>query len=197
MEGRVRIGTCSGPAEAALVRAMFGAHDIRVLIGGEHHASMLGGLGGAFLRLDIWVASEDAEDATALLAELREGRPVGEGEDVPADAEAEDDDDEAGPPVASRVERRRRSVIALVLACGLTFGAGHFYTRAWLRGLGLAGFELFALRQLGHAPGFGAGLIVLGVALDAVGALLRVRAATSEAERGRVLPRARVVPPRS
>ena len=71
MSGRVRIGTCSNPADAALVRSVFDAHEIGVVIGAEHHASLLGPVGGAFLSLDVWVAEADAEEAAALLHDLR------------------------------------------------------------------------------------------------------------------------------
>jgi hypothetical protein len=55
-----------GPAEAALLRAAFDAHDIHVVINAEHHASVLGGLGGAFVPLHIMVDEADAEEAAAL-----------------------------------------------------------------------------------------------------------------------------------
>jgi hypothetical protein len=51
---------------------MFAARGIHAVVGAEHHASLLGPLGGGFLSLDIWVATEDAEDAGALLRDLRE-----------------------------------------------------------------------------------------------------------------------------
>src|SRR5207249_1515627 len=69
--GRVCIGTCSGLADAAFLRSVFAAHDIPVLINAENHASMLGGLGGAFVRLDIVVDEAYAEDAAALLLDAR------------------------------------------------------------------------------------------------------------------------------
>jgi hypothetical protein len=72
IQHRVKIGTCSGPAEAAFVRSVFDAHEIPVVINGEMHASAMGGLGG-FVRLDIFVDQDDAEDALALLRDIREG----------------------------------------------------------------------------------------------------------------------------
>src|SRR5215831_13046420 len=69
---RLRIGTCADTADAALVRSVFAARGIPVVIGAEHHASLLGPIGSSFLSLDIWVAEEDAEDAAALLRDLRE-----------------------------------------------------------------------------------------------------------------------------
>src|SRR5262245_5691268 len=82
MNHRVKIGTCSGPAEAAFVRSVFDAHELPVVINGEMHASVMGGLGG-FVRLDILVDSEDAEEAVALLADIRAGdHAVSEGDEL-------------------------------------------------------------------------------------------------------------------
>jgi hypothetical protein len=106
--GRVRIGTCSGPAEVALVRAAFQAHDIPVLINAEHHASILGGLGGAFVPLHLFVAEEDAEQAAALFADLRDHDRTyqTDGADDGDAAETETDDgaahEDAGDSAVSR-----------------------------------------------------------------------------------------------
>jgi hypothetical protein len=54
---------------------MLGARGITCVIGAEHHASLLGPIGSAFLSLDIWVDTADAEDAAALLRDLRENNP--------------------------------------------------------------------------------------------------------------------------
>jgi hypothetical protein len=107
MKSRVRIGTCSGPAEAAFVRSVFDAHDLPVLISGEQHASVLGGLGG-FVRLDIFVAEQDAEDAAALLRDIREGdHAISEDDDLSDSAgAAPDGDDRSGDGLgADRDER--------------------------------------------------------------------------------------------
>jgi hypothetical protein len=72
MKHRVKIGTCSGPAEAAFVRSVFNAHELPVVINGEMHASVMGGLGG-FIGLEIFVDRDDAEDAIALLRDVRAG----------------------------------------------------------------------------------------------------------------------------
>lgn len=88
MRNRVRIGTCSGPAEAAFVRSVFDAHELPVVINGEMHASTMGGLGG-FVQLDIFVDGEDAEDAVALLHDIRAGDHA-----VSEDAELSDGDHE-------------------------------------------------------------------------------------------------------
>lgn len=177
---RVRIGTCSSPADAALVRSVFEAHDIHVAIGAEHHASLLGGLGGAFLQLDISVDEADAEEAVALLAEIRSGEAAGEPEPVDEEEEAE---------VDRMIDRRRKTGVALLLGCCVTFGTAHMYSGAWLRGIALAGAEVAGLRYvagLTHRP-IGGLLVVGAVVVDLVGALWRIRATNRP-----TLPTARV-----
>jgi hypothetical protein len=88
MKNRVQIGTCSGPAEAAFVRSVFDAHDLPVIINGEMHASAMGGLAG-FVPLNILVDEDDAEDAAALLRDIRQGEhAVSDGDEPPDDEHA-------------------------------------------------------------------------------------------------------------
>jgi hypothetical protein len=191
---RVRIGTCSGPADAALVRSMFSAHGIDVVIGAGNHASLLGGLGGGFLSLDIWIDEADSEDATALLRDLRE-RDERDGE---GDEDDEYDGNEAGDqdslpreaPTSSvhqRVDRRRRTAVALLLGTFVSFGTAHMFTGAWMRGLALAGLEVVGFLHVrdGFAVGFAA--IAGAVVTDLIGAVWRVRALSMPA-----LPAARL-----
>jgi putative signal transducing protein len=93
VSGRVRIGTCSDMIDVGFIRSAFDARGIALSIGAEHHATLLGPLYGAFLSLDIWVAEEDAEEAAALLQDLREGHASAPDDDA-ADA---DDPDAHGP----------------------------------------------------------------------------------------------------
>jgi hypothetical protein len=82
MKNRVKIGTCSGPAEASFVRSVFDAHELPVVINGEMHAYAMGGLGG-FVRLEIFVDRDDADDAIALLNDIRAGdHAVSEGDEL-------------------------------------------------------------------------------------------------------------------
>jgi len=194
---------------------MFAAHGIAAVVGAEHHAGMLGGLGGGFLSLDIWVDGEDQDEAVALLRDFRQrddGQTDededdddafdGEG-DAAFDAAARDAADAAGDaagtfgsrerspdPAGSvqlRIERRRRTGIVLLLGCFLTFGTAHMFTRAWARGIALAGLEIFGFMNIGDRGNLG-GILVAGAILgDLIGALWRVRTAP-----GTVLPEARV-----
>jgi hypothetical protein len=205
---RVRIGACANPADAALVRSVFAARDIPVVIGAEHHASLLGPIGGAFLSLDIWVAEEDAEDAAALLHDLREhpadgdldaaaleaggagrgdaGDPDGEhdggdGHDAiaPDDSAALPAEQQAvqapGDSVDAQLERRRRTGIAILLGCFITFGTAHMSTRAWLRGIALAGLEAFGFRLVAAGDRLGPVLVIAAIMWDLVGAIWRIR----------------------
>lgn len=193
MSGRVRIGTCADPSDAALLRSVFAARGIGVVIGAEHHASLLGPLGGSFLSLDIWVASDDAEEAAALLHDLRTGGHAADAEATDADADA---GAEAGPPDEDdreleyehriRTEQRRRASLAILLGCFVTFGTAHMVTGAWARGLVLAAVEMVGLRYLLLGERFGTAIILAAVIADLTGALWRLR-------RQQTLPTARIL----
>ena len=209
---RVRIGTCSGPAEAALVRAAFEAHGIPIVINAEQHASMLGGLGGAFVPLHIFVREDRAEEAAALLEDLREHAGEDEAdEDEAAEGEAaegeaaggedgaggadEEEDAAAGEaaPIEVRIARRRRTVAVLLVGFCVTFGTAHMLTGAWLRGLVLAVIEATAIvSRIEGGRGFSMSLIFACIAIDVIGALWRVHAGEPDGARRSELPVARV-----
>jgi hypothetical protein len=178
---------------------MFSARGIPIVVGAEHHSSMLGGLGGGFLSLDIWVAEEDSDEAAALLRDVREpvasqggeladdelsaDEPALDGDETSfstsqADAAAalapasSDDDTQDGFHLF--IERRRRTGIAVLLGCCITFGTAHMFTRAWLRGLSLAGLELLGILKLAAGERIGTLAIVGAVAVDIIGAVWRV-----------------------
>jgi hypothetical protein len=191
---RVRIGTCTGPAELALLRAALQAHGVRFAIHAEHHASLLGGLGGAFAPLHVDVHPDDAEEAAALLADLR--RPRCPEDDLDSDELALDADDRAEAAAAQEAEARRRALrmpapwVVIALACCVTFGAAHWATRAWLRGLALAGAEALGLAHVLRGDvHLGAGLVLGAIAVDLAGALGRLRGARAAPP----IPPARVV----
>lgn len=190
MSGRVRIGTCADPADAALIRSVFAARGIGVVIGAEHHASLFGPVGAAFLSLDIWVASDAAEEAAALLHDLRTGGHAAE--DKAADAEAgaeasppDEDDAELEYEHRTRSEQRRRAVLAILFGCFFTFGTAHMVTGAWARGLVLAAMQVAGIRYLALGERFGTAIILAAVIADLTGALWRLR-------RLRTLPTARI-----
>jgi hypothetical protein len=202
---RVRIGTCSGLADAALVRSIFTAHDIDVVVGTEHHAGVLTGLGGGFVSLDIWIDEEDREEALALLHDLRDPdlRCGAENENEDEDEDGKGHDQDAGNDAAGarpdardapgdslhlRIDRRRRTAVVLLLGSCITFGTAHMFTRAWMRGIMLAAVEIIGLMHVWNRHAAGGGIIASAVLADMIGALWRVRAAPPPA-----LPVARIV----
>ena len=163
MGDRVRIGRCANPAEATLLRSFFDAHGIAVVINGEQHAGMLGGLGGSFISLDIQVAAEDGERASELLAEFQRTNE--------AEAVEEDDDDEPDD-LSFRLERRKRIGIAIMLAVFVSFGTAHLSAGAYKRAFALALLEILAIRELVvHGPWPGAAMLVGGILYDVIGAI--------------------------
>jgi hypothetical protein len=165
---RVRIATCSNAAEAAMVRAILDAHDIDVVIAGEHNASVLVGLAGSYVSLDVYVEAEDSERAAELIRSLREG---GEGVDEPPDDESPD----VGPDPHLAIESRKRTGVVVVLAFCITFGTAHMYARAWMRGITLAAIELVGFFQMRNDQVLGVSMFVGAVLCDFIGALWLVR----------------------
>lgn len=185
MNQRVRIGTCSGPAEAAFVRSVFDAHEIPVVINGEQHASVLGGLGG-FVRLDILVDGADAEEASALLADIRAGEHAVADDEMPENVVDDDASaDAAGVWAAPESaiadssapafdSRRRKTGAILLLSVLAGFGTAHMSTGAWLRGIAIAIANVVGiwLAATGDRSG---GWILFGARfVDMFGALVRV-----------------------
>lgn len=196
----MRIGTCANPTDGAFIRSMFAARGIPVVIGAEHHAGLLGPIGGAFLTLDIWVAADDAEEAAELLRDLREG-DADSAPDPTADFEGDpalDDDDgewRARGPAADpdrgatdqvALERRetdaalasayqrRRGVVAVLSGIFLTFGTAHMFSGAWGRGLWLAGLQIFGLYQMAQGNKVGVAAVAAAIVFDLTGTMWRV-----------------------
>jgi len=165
---RVRVATCSDSAEAAMLRSLLAAHDIDVVIAGEHNASMMVGLAGSYIALDVYVDREDGERASELIRSLREG-----GEGVEEPPEDEPDDHSVDPHVA--LETRKRTGAVVLLALCVTFGTAHLYARAWMRGITLAAIELVGIAQVGDNQPLGAAMIAGAIGFDLIGALYLVR----------------------
>lgn len=183
MGDRVRIGACANPAEATLLRSLFAAHDIPVAIGGEEHASMMGGL-GSFITLDISVAAEDAERASELLADFKSSAPVAD------DGDDEEDDEDYKDDIGNRLERRKRIGVAIALAFMITLGTAHLSAGALKRALALAAIEIYGFTLLAHrGPWPSAALIGGAILYDAIGSVMILRKRFS-----RQLPAARVRP---
>jgi hypothetical protein len=177
----VRVATCYDQAESALIRAVLSAHGIVAIIPGDGVPHM--GLGGVAFHTAVFVREDQADQATALITEMREGRSDEDaGEDDAADdadnADDADDADEqslATSDVAVVVKRRARMVVTLMLALMLTFGTGHMSTGAWKRGIALGAVEAVGIQHLAAGHRWGIVLVLGAVLVDLVGALARVR----------------------
>jgi hypothetical protein len=188
----VRVATCHDPAEATLIRSILTAHGIEAMIPGEGAASV--GVAAVGFITHVFVGADHAEDAAALIAQMRAG--VSElVEDEEEDGEVERDGSGAVMPsatdVAVVVDQRLWRGIAVLFALVPTFGAGHMATGAWKRGLMLGAVELVGLRHVVAGNAWGTALIVAAVLVDFIGALVRVRRRIAPAP----LPVARVAPP--
>ena len=196
---RVKIGTCSGPAEAAFVRSVFDAHGLEVVINGEQHGYAMGGLGG-FVRLDILVDADHAEEAVALLDDIRAGaQAVGDDADVSGDdaigsADADADADgvwhapavpDAAPAAALAAAddaahaevfdlRRRRTGIVLLFSVLVGFGAGHAAVGAWGRGIAIFLLNVFGFWGMATGHPWGGWILFGARFVDMFGAMLRV-----------------------
>jgi hypothetical protein len=93
----------------------------------------------------------------------------------------------AADSIQLRIERRRRTGVVLLLACFLTFGTAHMFTRAWGRGIALAGLEILGFMCIGARGDMGGALVAAAILGDLIGALWRVRTAPRS-----TLPEARV-----
>lgn len=179
MDDRVWVGTCTGPSDVMLVRSLFDAHDIPVVISGEHFCLLHPWYVGAF-RTDVFASAGDAADAATLLADSRSGVHTMAGESgIPHRAienrdRASDVQLIGSPPHpwgSVPTDRRHQAGIALLFGMISGFGAAHFYyTRAWLRGLALALVQLSATRVVGHSL-HALGLVILARIVDVVGVL--------------------------
>ena len=198
MKNRVKIGTCSGPAEAAFVRSVFDAHELPVVINGEMHASAMGGLGG-FIQLDIFVDEDDAEDAVALLRDIRAGEHAVSEDELPDGEQTTSEGDEradadgmwnakqgtepseispteaAATPTTAFDTRRRRTGIVLLLSVIVGFGTAHMATGAWMRGATLALLHVVGIAYAVNGQPILGGWLLFGARFgDMVGALWRV-----------------------
>ncbi|HVV83264.1 MAG TPA: DUF2007 domain-containing protein [Kofleriaceae bacterium] len=201
---RVRIASCRDPAEAAVIEAALRSHGLHVFVNGQHSAAMFSWAAAA-LSLDVWVDRDEADEAIALIRELREGgeAQLAEGElppeadgDLagPADGEepaAADADDAAADvnldDTLTRLGKRKRILLALALGIFIGHGTAHMSARAWFRGVVLACVQVMGWRELfGGNAHLGASLVVAAVLMDLVGAVLVISQSSSN------LPAARV-----
>jgi hypothetical protein len=174
----VLVGECFGMDDAMLIQSALSAHNIEVFIPGLSSGTAAYTSGFAS---KILVDTEFAEEAKALIAELRSGASqVGQHDDDEDDDEDGDDDEAqragaSGHDTETAVQRRRWLMVTVVVALALPLGAGHAVNRAWGRALLLLGGHVLALRYASAGPRWALGGSVALVLLDLVGALALVR----------------------
>lgn len=196
----VSVGQCYSMSEAMMIRSLLGARGIEAIIPGLGFGSSILAATSGFSS-HVLVVRDRAEEAAALLVELREGQSEealaeGEGQEGALDDSAEAPEP-SEPPVALAMPdplelaaRRRRVVATIGLGLFLPFGSGHLLNGAPLRALGLALVQLMALRVLVAGSPAAALVMVAVLMTDLIGGSML-------AWRGRALPVARTVTGRS
>lgn len=177
-----------------MITAALRSHGIHVFVNGEASSTMFSWAAAA-IALDVWVDREEADEALALIRELREGGEAQLADDVrPADdtgapvdeleeAEAEERALAADQPdTLTRLGKRKRMALAVAVGLFIGHGTAHMSARAWKRGFVLAAVQILGWRTLLTGdPRMGAAIVVATIAMDLIGALLHI-AATAPAE---------------
>jgi hypothetical protein len=170
----VSVGECFGMGDAMLIRSALSAHDIEAVIPGLSSGTAAYTSG---FTSKILVDAEHAEEATALIAELRSGASQaidadddegGDGADARQDRAAMDD-------AAPMMQRRRWAVVTVLAALSVPLGAGHLVNRAFGRALLLGGAQVLAVSYMSAGHRVAAAMVAAVVALDILGALALVR----------------------
>lgn len=190
------VATCGDSSEVALVRALLSAHEIDFHISGDNHAAMMGA-GPSAVRQVVWVPTEQAEQARALIDEMREGGEAALADDeIPEDDVAERDDSfvasgalvTTGEDTLGRLGKRTRVILAIMIGATLGHGLAHMSTRAWKRGIVLAGAQVGGWWTMASGNlKLGAVLVLATMGMDVVGAIMEIVQTPSN------LPPARVV----
>ncbi len=192
----IQVGTANGPLEAQALQDYLDAHDILCHVQGTEHSSLLGNMGNLIIELNLMVPRRHAHQAVELIEAFRNATPEFDEQDY----EWNETDDDA---LAMTEHGKDRGILARIgrdpstattLAIVPSFGFGHIYTGAWLRGGILAMTEMIGLAMLGASPLTGVGLVALAVLVDLFGARARVNAQGPVPEQPRArLPRVSVV----
>ncbi len=179
-----------------MVRAVLTAHEIHFHISGDNHAAMMGA-GPSAVKQAVWVPADQADQARALIDEMREGGAAALADDeIPADDAAERDEIETPEParLASKVDtltrlgKSKRMILAVLVGCFLGHGTAHMSARAWKRGFLLAGLQIYGWVMLASGKRhLGVAIVLATMAMDVLGAIIEI-AQSSPAS----LPTARV-----
>lgn len=176
----VRVATCHDPAEATLIGTVLEAHGIAAMI--PSGASSAGVMAVGFIT-HVFVHADDAEQAAALIAEMRAAPAVDVDDDGDDDDRKDAEGDDAGAAGGGRPEddlslvldRRKRVGGVILMAVMIQFGTAHMTTGAWRRGIALAVLELTGIAVIADGNRLGLAMVAVAVVLDAMGAVLRVR----------------------
>ena len=189
-ERTVSVGECFGMGEAMMIEATLKARGIHAIIPGLSSGTTAYYSG---FTSKILVNEDQAEEARAIVVELRESQQASSDADGSADDEAEE---EAGPARhAADVRRsstdvRRWRFVTMLVSLTITFGLGHLVNRAWLRGMMIAGVEAlgFYYRSYGQSK-VASTLIISAIAYDVIGGFLIARGGRPTSPKAQ-LPRA-------
>lgn len=148
----VRVATAGSAMEAHTLRGYLETHNIFCHAQGIEHHSMLGGHYNGIIEINLLVPAYDAEQAGILIAEFRAGDlcldendPASWGGDE-ADRETSDNDYEYAPEASTRWGRNLN--VAGLLSVAPSFGAGHFYVGALVRGMILLCMQITGIWSL-------------------------------------------------
>ena len=177
----VTITTTWDPVRAEVVKDILAQEGIAATIAGANHNALLGAA-GALIEIRVQVPEDQAVRASEIVGAMDdedqvlvddsdEARALASYEHASSPAAALAGD---GPyrraPARVRPERARLRRVAAFLAIAITFGTGHFYVGAPLRGLALLVTEIFVIFYGATHPSFMLGLPAL-IAADLIGSL--------------------------
>ncbi|MBL4634636.1 MAG: DUF2007 domain-containing protein [Kofleriaceae bacterium] len=139
----VKLCSARDSAEASFLRSYLESEGITVYIQGENHRSMLG-MVGAFIELNVLVASSDYEEANAMMQAFGEAQPDDEGGlEGPYRDDFSEEDEEDDDELQAAIEKRTKEVQNMAIL--VPFGGAHFAAGAPVRGLVLAGLSALGI----------------------------------------------------
>ncbi len=189
-ERTVSVGECFGMGEAMMIEATLKARGIHAIIPGLSSGTTAYYSG---FTSQILVNEDQAEEARAIVVELRENQQASSDADGSADDEAEE---EAGPARhapdvrRSSTDVRRWRFVTMLVSLTITFGLGHLVNRAWLRGMMIAGVEALGFYYWSYGQSkVASALIISAIAYDVIGGFLIARGGRPTSPKAQ-LPRA-------
>jgi hypothetical protein len=115
----------------------------------------------------VFVRADDAEQAAALIAQMRATPGIEDDE--------EEDDDDRRADLSLTIDRRKKVGGVVLIGVMIQFGTGHMSTGAWGRGFALALLEIAGIIVLSEGNRVGIAMVVAAVVCDVVGGVMRAR----------------------